>query len=290
MAQKKETAKKNNDSGYTKLQNEIAATDRPRLNGSLEQCKEELRDAYMNFVELQGRCIVDIDTKNKSPHPVYYFKPETFLLDDPDRQRYFRESLLKKVSAMPKPEPIYYLGDEMHRQFLATVADQSRPTLTKRNLAMFFKRRQYALQHLKYKLLCRWAHLSMNAQQLDTGKDAVFLFGKVEYSIEQAMNRVERLQQEDYHDVALPGNRPNTKAELGEGSLYVENVDLEPQSLLREDDVEIFTRSTTYRNKTCKLMNKFMSRLKWLPMLHRYNIYEKAIESKNNQKEANIKE
>jgi len=102
------------------------------------------------------------------------------------------------------------------------------------------------------------------------------------------MNRVERLQQEDYYDQAIPQNRPNTKAELGEGSLYVENVDLEPQSLLREDDVEIFTRSTTYRNKVSKLVNKFMSRLKWLPLLHRYNIYEKAIESKHDQKQANI--
>ena len=32
-----------------------------------------------------------------------------------------------------------------------------------------------------------------------------------------------------------------------------------------------------------------MSRLKWLPMLHRFEIYEKAIESKLKQKEANIK-
>ena len=66
-------------------------------------------------------------------------------MDEPDKQRYFRESLLKKVSAMPKPEPITYIGDEMHRIFLATVADQSRPTICKKNLAMFYKRRQYSL-------------------------------------------------------------------------------------------------------------------------------------------------
>ena len=121
----------------------------------------------------------------------------------------------------------------------------------------------------------------MNAAQMDTGKDAVFMFGKIEYSIEQALNRAERLSQDDYFDQAVPQNRPNTKAELGEGSLYVENVDLEPQSLLREDDIEIYTRSVTYRNKVSKVVNKFMSRLKWLPMLHRYDIFEKAIESKN---------
>ena len=125
---------------------------------------------------------------------------------------------------------------------------------------------------------------------METGKDAVFLYGKVEYSIEQAMNRAERLSQEDYFDAAIPENRPHTKAELGEGSLYVENVDLEPQSLLREDDIEIFTRSTSYRNKVSKVVNKFMSRLKWLPLQYRYQVFEDAIESKHKQKEKNLEE
>ena len=71
--------------------------------------------------------------------------------------------------------------------------------------------------------------------------------------------------------------------------MYVENVDLEPQSLLREDDIQIFSRSCSYRNKVSKAVNKFMSRLKWLPMLHRFEIYEKALESKLKQKDGNIK-
>lgn len=94
------------------------------------------------------------------------------------------------------------------------------------------------------------------------------------------MNRAERLSQEDFFDQAQPHNRPHTKADTGEGSLYVENVDLEPQSLLREDDIEIFTRSVSYRNKVNKVANKFMSRLKWLPLQHRFEIYEKALHSK----------
>ena len=63
---------------------------------------------------------------------------------------------------------------------------------------------------------------------------------------------------------------------------------MEPQSLLREDDIEIYTRSVSYRNKVSKVVNKFMSRLKWMPMLHRYEIFEKALESKNHQKAGNI--
>lgn len=108
---------------YVQMQQQVAEAPKRNLTGSLEQCKEELRDAYMNFKDLQSRCVIDIATVNKTDKQVYYFKPDTFLMDDPDRQRYFRESLIKKISGTPKPEPISYLGDEMHRSFLATVAD-----------------------------------------------------------------------------------------------------------------------------------------------------------------------
>lgn len=127
------------------MEKEVAEAPKRNLTGSLDQAKEELRDAYMYFKEQQQRCILDITTVNKTDKMVYYFKPDTFLLDEPDKQRYFRESLIKKISAMPKPEPITYLGDDMHRIFLSTVADQSRPTICKKNVANFFKRRQYAL-------------------------------------------------------------------------------------------------------------------------------------------------
>ena len=57
------------------------------LTGSLEQCKEELRDAYMSFKDLQTRCVIDIKkpASSSDDSPVYYFKPETFLLDDPEK-------------------------------------------------------------------------------------------------------------------------------------------------------------------------------------------------------------
>ena len=63
-----------------------------------------------------------------------------------------------------------------------------------------------------------------------------------------------------------------------------------PQSLIREDDIEIFTRGVSYRNKVSKVINKYMSRLKWLPMQHRYKIYEKAHEACSVQKKLNIEE
>lgn len=71
----------------------ITETGARNLNGSLEQCKEELRDAYMNFKDLQQRCVIDMKESQKAGNTnqestsVYYFKPETFLLDEPEKQR-----------------------------------------------------------------------------------------------------------------------------------------------------------------------------------------------------------
>ena len=61
----------------------------------------------------------------KGDNRVFYFKPDTFLLDDPEKQRIYREKLLKRITAVPSPEPITFMGDELHRQMLETLQDQS---------------------------------------------------------------------------------------------------------------------------------------------------------------------
>ena len=39
----------------------------------------------MNFKELSERCILDIKEINKTDETVYYFRPDTFLLDEPEK-------------------------------------------------------------------------------------------------------------------------------------------------------------------------------------------------------------
>lgn len=52
---------------------------------------------------------------------------------------------------------------------------------------------------------------------------------------------------------------------------------IKPQSLIREDDVEVYLRGVSYKGKLLKLMNKYLSRLKWLPLQNRYEVYESAL-------------
>jgi len=64
---------------------------------------------------------------------------------------------------------------------------------------------------------------------------------------------------------------------MDEAALYIEDLKFEPQSLIREDDIEVYLRGVCYRNKINRVVNKFMSRFKWTPMERRFEIFERAI-------------
>ena len=47
---------------------------------------------------------------------------------------------------------------------------------------------------------------------------------------------------DDYETGLDPGNRPTSKSNKNEGTLYVEIKDLPPLSCIRSDDIEVFLR------------------------------------------------
>jgi hypothetical protein len=70
--------------------------------------------------------------------------------------------------------------------------------------------------------------------------------------------------------------------------LYVENTDLEPMSIIKQDDVEIYLRSICYDQKINRLMSKFLARIKWLPLQARFDIWNETVESYCKIKDLNI--
>lgn len=75
-------------------------------------------------------------------------------------------------------------------------------------------------------MLVRWAHNALTTEYMERiGYEATYRYGKIEYDMENAMNRFERLDAEDDFDASTKWPRPNTKAKEG-GSLYVENVEI----------------------------------------------------------------
>ena len=53
--------------------------------------------------------------------------------------------------------------------------------------------------------------------------------------------------------------------------------------------METYMRHMTYTNKINKLINKFLARLKWIPLCNRYEIFEKMVTSYFAIREKNIK-
>ena len=62
-------------------------------------------------------------------------------LDDPERQKVYRKNLIKEVSRLPEPEPLYLIADKMHLEKLETIGDRSDPQVTREDLSRFYLRR-----------------------------------------------------------------------------------------------------------------------------------------------------
>ena len=59
------------------------------------------------------------------------------------------------------------LADSMHLEARRTIADRSKPSVAREDLAAFFRRHAVSLQHKKYKMLGRWANQLVKSEQVD---------------------------------------------------------------------------------------------------------------------------
>lgn len=118
--------------------------------------------------------------RRKRAAKVYYFKPESFTLLDPDRQRHFREKIMRKIKKAPSFSKPPVLADELQASYAETIADKSRPDKMRKVLADYFSRKQYVIQHKRYKLLLRWAHYALRSRNIDPiARQAEFMLGKL---------------------------------------------------------------------------------------------------------------
>ena len=79
------------------------------------------------------------------------------------------------------------------------VMDKSMPTYIRHMLVKFYKRRQYKLQHKRYKYLQRWAHFALTSELVD--KVSLKFspnYSKIQFELENAIKRYQRLEGEDH--------------------------------------------------------------------------------------------
>ena len=92
--------------------------------------------------------------------------------------------------------------------------------MAKTELVAFFKRRQYNLQHKKYKLLLRWSHYALTSELVDkVSLKFSPTYSKVQFELENAVKRQQRLEGDDHF---IHGQRPQAKANVDSLMSYKE--------------------------------------------------------------------
>lgn len=138
---------------------------------------------------------------------MFYIRPETIFLEDPRIQNAFRNDFMKQISTPPMPEPFTIMADDIHRQMLEDAIDKSNPTQIRYDMIKFYKRRQYRLQHKRYKYLQRWAHFALTSELVD--KVSLKFspnYSKIQFELENSVKRHQRLEGEDHF--STPDKRP----------------------------------------------------------------------------------
>lgn len=97
-------------------------------------------------------------------------------------------------------------------------------------------------------------------------------FTKLQFELEQAVKRHQRLNGEDHFDSDARPQRVEPS-----GQINPEDIDIDQRALkhssLRIDDIDIFTRLSSYETICNRPIEKFINRAKWVPLNHRSDVY-----------------
>ena len=107
----------------------------------------ELREAYMQLKDLSSRCMIDMEHINKNDERVFYFKPKSVFLEEPEKQRQFRQKFLKDIGTLKDPVQRFGYADQLDQEVREAVAERqlSDPGDMRPFLADFYERRLYNL-------------------------------------------------------------------------------------------------------------------------------------------------
>ncbi len=125
------------------------------------------------------------------------------------------------------------------------------------------------------------------------GLKAGYVMGKIQLEIDNAVERVSRLSTPDDYEESFKNVRPQPRPPAGvsdntrhapknkdpskeSDDLYEKFEYREHHSLLRQDDLEVYLRLTTYMNKTTRPIFKIANVIKILPLSRRYEIFKRA--------------
>lgn len=240
---------------------------------NLEAQLDKIRELYLLHKELKSRHEVSMDPRNKSRSQklVYSSKQETPLIKDPDSQKLYREQVINKISEIPSLKPIQFYPDLLLSEYLTSEIKSSPADIRKVLSDHFFAKTQH-LQHKKFKILLDWGYNTEESQEIDMqglSEDIKVIHSQIEDSI----SRYERLRyNEEYDNTRV---RPSPKTEDGTNLFHEEPVIA--FSSISKDDLKVYINDQVDELKAKRHLNRFLSRLNWLWVNRRIDIWKSSI-------------
>lgn len=121
-------------------------------------------------------------------------------------------------------------------------------------------------------MLLRWAHFCVTSEKVDTTNIKFNpAMSKLQFELENCVKRVQRLEGTDHF---LTPDRPEQK----DGSSYRDGGVRPPLSALRSDDIDVYFRAVTYEERATRGAERFIQRVKWLPLSSRFEVYAASMQ------------
>lgn len=244
-----------------------------KSSDNLEGQLDKIRELYLMHKELKSRHEVSMDprTKARSHKLVYSSKQETPFLKDPDSQKLFREQIINKISEVPSLKPIPFYADQLLSEYLTSELKANPAEIRKTVSDYFFTHIKY-LQQLKAKVLLDWGFLSEKSPEIST-TELTERLKDIHTELDDYISRYERLRyDEEYENTRV---RPSPKTEDGTNLFHEEPVVL--FSSLAKDDLQKFIEAHVSKMKRERELDRFKSRLKWMWVGSRMELWKKSI-------------
>ena len=77
----------------------------------------------MQLKDISSRCMIDMENITKNDFRVFYFKPNSPYLEDPEKQKAFRQDFLDTVGNIRQPNATLGLADQLDGEMRETIID-----------------------------------------------------------------------------------------------------------------------------------------------------------------------
>jgi len=241
----------------------------------LTTAQSKVSDLSLVYKQLRMKHYVSMhpDSSERTHKVVYFSKPDTVYVKDPEVQRKFRDEAITSISQAPLPKSVRLYSDELLSEYLK-LDQESSPQTVRQALADFYFKQACKVQQRKFKTLLKWSYLSQVSKSLPVAELNEQLKNLHE-TLDNHLARIERLR----YNEDFPGTAERPHPTTKDNTLLFEESPAVSYSNISKSDVHDYLQIKVESLNNKRLVKKFLLRTKWIWVSERFAVWKKALEN-----------